>query len=147
MIGAAFAHYLGSLGDARLVWAPNGTTSTIFAGWMPDTPDRSVAVMQQPGGASMDKLAGRTVGVQFIIRAKTNREAVELAEYIAGQVDCLAHTTIAATTDDELIVIGATLQQDAPVPMGRDEKGRTEYSLNLSARIHNPTAHRPGVSA
>jgi hypothetical protein len=147
MIPVAFAHYLGSLGDARLVWSPNGTNGTIFVGWQPDTPNRSVAVMPQPGASSLDNLAGRNAAVQLICRGATEREAYELAEYISGQLDCLDHTTFATGTDDELIVIGVTVQQDAPVPMGRDDKGRSEYSLNLTARIHNPTAHRPGVSA
>lgn len=145
MIAAAFAHYLDSLADARLVWDVDGATSTIFVDWMPDAPTQAVAIMSQPGGSNLDKLAGRDAAIQCIVRGSTNRGAYDLAEFISEQLDCLAHYTVGVGTDDELTVIGSTLQQSAPVPMGRDTQGRSEYSLNIAARIHNPTSHRPGA--
>lgn len=147
------ARAVAKLLDAQitgLTYADAGQTGgNVFVGWMPDTPDRCVAVMAGAPLPQTSKLPSDIPTVQLIIRDSSGRyvAAAELAEACRSALDCLPAQKLAAGTDDEVIVIGATADQSGPIDMGRDPNDRPEFSVNTTWRTHNPTNHRPAVSA
>lgn len=148
MLAYALAHWLGQQADSSLVWTPEGSGGSIYVDWHPDTPNKSVAIMTQPGQSTLSKLPGRRPGLQLIVRGEPqkSRATLEWATSIGARLDCISHVDM-GETGHEIHVVGITLLQDAPVPIGRDDKGRPEYTLNLACHTHNPTTHRPGAPA
>lgn len=148
MLAFAVAHHIAT-NVAALTFTPTATGGNVFVDWMPDQPDMAVAVMSQPGRPQRSKLPHDLPGIQLLVRGTkdTLRTTVELADDLYSLFAGMGRQVLAADTADEVIVVGCTAAQSSPVPLGRDDKGRPEYSLNLEFHIHNPTLHRPAVNA
>lgn len=147
MLAKAVAHYLTEL--EILDYRESAVGGNTFIDWMPDSPDLAVALMSQPGRPQRSKLPHDLPGLQAIVRAPAQKseQAHNLATEILEAMNGLAHTTLDPDGEHETIVVGCTASQSAPVPIGRDDKDRPEYSVNLDFHTHNPTSHRPGVNA
>lgn len=148
MLAVAIAQRL----DARiagLTYALAGQVGgNITVDWMPDTPNNAVAVMTDAGTAQLSKLPVDTPGAQILVRGeeRSTVETYELAAAIYAEMQCLDAVTI-GSGPHAIYVIGCSCLQSGPIPIGRDEKNRPEYSLNFQLRVHNPTTHRPAVAA
>lgn len=144
MIAAAVAKILDDSIES-LTFRPNGAGGNVFVDWMPDQPDIAVAVMTRPGSPNLTKLPGETVGVQVLVRHTSTRAADDLADLIFDALACAPAQVLDDGGPDEVQVIGVTPGSHSPI--GRDVKERPEWSLNFTLRIHNPTSHRPAVTA
>lgn len=144
MIASAIARTLDAAIES-LEYRPDSAGGNTFVDWMPDSPDVAVSVMNRPATPNLTKLPGDTAQVQVLVRHDDPTDARSLALQIFDALACLPAGVIAAGTDDEVQLIGCTVTSIAPI--GRDEAKRPEYSLNVSLRVHNPTTHRPAVTA
>lgn len=149
MLATAVAKLL----DAQVVgltFAATGQVGgNVFVGWMPDAPDRCVAVMPGAPLPQLSKLPTDQPTIQLIVRDAVGkyRAAHDLAEACRSAIDCLPAQVLADGTPDEVQIIGATADQSGPIDMGRDQKDRPEFSVNTTWRVHQPTTHRPAVTA
>ena len=92
-----------------------------FLGVLPDKPDKAVALTLYGGTteAFFDSTA-ESPNVQARCRAKTDPEARGMAEGVKA-------------TLDRYIGQGMVIRQITPVlPIGQDDKGRREYTVNFS---------------
>lgn len=144
MIAAAVARTLDTEIES-LAYRPALAGGNIYVGWMPDTPDIAVAVMPRPGTPNLTKLPGDVANVQILVRHIDEVALDELTATIFDRLACLPAQVLAAGTTDAVQLIGCTVTSSAPI--GRDAAGRPEHSLNVTLRIHNPTTHRPAVTA
>ena len=138
----AFARYLSDQ-VAGLTYDPTGTSGNIFCGFMPDEP--AVAVMLDGGAGGRPQLTKRPTDlpdVHIIIRGDRHTSDDALAQAVYSELQCLDHTELATGTADELYLIGCTAEQSDPISMGRDARGRPEWSLNFNARVRAITANR-----
>ncbi len=143
MLAAAIARLLDAEVTGLTFAAPGATGGNVFVGWMPDSPDRAVAVMPGAPLPQTSKLPSDIPTMQLIVRDGVGQfgAAHELAESCRSALDCLPAQTLAAGTDDEVYVIGSTADQSGPVAMGRDVKDRPEFSLNFT--IERPKTEEP----
>lgn len=147
MIAHAIARYLAA--EITGLTYGTGANVNVFVDWMPDKTDTAIAVMGQPGVANLTRLPHSEPGVQIIVRGAkgTDRATHDRAAAIHDTLTCLRPGVIASGTVDAVHVVGITPDQDEPISIGRDELDRPEYSINFSLRTHNPTSHRPAVTA
>lgn len=149
MIARAVAKLLDAQ-IAGLTFTSDGQSGgNIFVGWMPDSPDRCVAVMPGAPLPQLSKLPTDIPTVQLIVRDGVGQYAAahDLAEACRSAVDCLPAQVLDPAGPDEVVIIGATADQSGPIDMGRDQKDRPEFSVNTTWRTHNPSTHRPAVPA
>lgn len=144
MIASAIARTLDAAIES-LEYRPDSAGGNTFVDWMPDSPDVAVAVMAQPATPNLTKLPGDSGQVQVLIRHTDPDGLSRLATSIFDALACLPAQILAAGTPDEVQLIGCTATTSGPI--GRDEAGRPEWSLDVSLRFHNPTTHRPAVTA
>lgn len=144
MIAGAIARTIDAA-IPSLEYRPDTAGGNLFVDWMPDTPDVAVSVMTQPATPNLTKLPGDTAQVQVLVRHTDPIDLADMAAAIFDALACLPAQILAAGTPDEVQLIGCTATTSGPI--GRDEAGRPEWSLDASLRFHNPTSHRPAVTA
>ncbi len=141
MFAAAVAKYLDGLG--LVTYRPTGVGGNCFLGHMPSSPDVAVLVSGEPGGTPDAGLGYDRPGLQVIVRAGTDpRVGHALARTIYAALHGLRSTTLDVAGDDTVRVIDCVARQSEPVPLGRDENDRSEFSLNFLAHTVAPTTHR-----
>jgi hypothetical protein len=143
VIAAAVAHYMHSLGLVDLREDAGG--DCFVQRQLPPDPDEAVSVTAYGANpVEGDWMLGYDEPtVQVHIRGTDDPRTAESragAVYAAWQG--LAHTTLAADTDDEVRLILATCQQTGPVYLGTDDLGRHEFVVNLALHVRAQTAHR-----
>ena len=116
----------------------NTSGLTIRAGFIPDTPDTVITVMEpDPGLASLDTL-GASVGVIKIerpilqIRSRAGQDDYETARVNAETVYKVLHNLVNTTIDSTRYLIIEALQP--PFNLGRDQNGRWASGFNI--QIH-----------
>lgn len=103
------------------------TNATIFVDRQPSAPDNAVSVMGA-GGVESDTHNYDKPSLQILIRGGSNPTwALAKWEEIFGLINRLRNTWITATT----YVVSAIPTQTGPVPLGPDDNGRLEYSMNV----------------
>lgn len=148
MIGLHFATDLATLDG--LTYAPTDVDGNVFVDWMPDTPNLAVAVMHGAGLPQMTRNADDLPTLQVIVRGEQHdpASALLLCRAIYDRYQCRDGWELTGALDADgdpippVWVSGCSALQSAPVPMGRDQLDRPEYSLNFSLLTHNPTTHR-----
>lgn len=132
-----------------LTFADGQAAGNVFVGWMPDSPDRCVAVMAGSPLPQLSKLPVDIPTVQLIVRDGSGKygAAHDLAEACRSALDCLPAQILDPGGADQTQIVGATADQSGPIDMGRDTKDRPEFSVNTTWRTHHPTTHRPAVNA
>ena len=122
---SAISAYLASCGF--------GTVGTsIFTNVKPATPDNLVSVFGYAGSApdwSHDTSGNRHPGIQVWVRNTNAATARTNTENIYNLLDGITNTTLSGNYFEGIFVNGD------PIPMGKDENGRTEFSLNFSTTI------------
>lgn len=146
MISAALARHLDAQITGLSYAAPGSTGGNVYADWMPDEPDRAVAVMTGQPLPQLTRQATDLPQMQVLVRDRKSRDGEALARAVYSALTCMRRATLAAGTDDEVLVLGCTAAQSGPVSIGRDAVDRHEWSINFSLRVHAPTTHRPGGS-
>lgn len=144
MIAAAVAKILDDSIES-LTFRPNGAGGNVFVDWMPDQPDVAVAVMTGQTTPNLSKLPCDVTAVQVLVRHTSIRAVADLSAEINNTLACLPAQIVDEDGSDEIQIVGVT--PGAYAPIGRDVKERPEWSLNFSIRHHDPTSHRPAVTA
>jgi hypothetical protein len=142
VIAIALATYLDSLDIVDYQEADGGDC---FIHHLPDQPDE--AVMVTAYGAN--PVEGATAlgydepTLQVHVRSTTDPAPGEArAQDVYGELQGLSHVTMAEGTGHETRVIECRCPQTGPVYLGRDQKGRHEYVVNVALHIRNLTAYR-----
>jgi hypothetical protein len=148
MLATAIAKRLAVVVD-DLVYSEDEPGGNLFVAHMPAAPDVAVMVMPTGGPAQLTKAATDTPTVQLMARgAPTDaRTPYALLRQAYDALTCLDLVTLDEGGPDEVHVITCTAMQSDPVPIGRDENDRPEFSQNYQFRTHAPTAHRPQITA
>ncbi len=134
-----------------LAYDATGVTGQIFVATMPSVPDTStdvhVAVMPYGGAQEPNRLPTDAPLVQLRIRGPRfdPRPALAMWRDLYGMFAALDLADIGTTSP--VRVISCTPLQTGPVPIGKDENDRHEFTLNLQFRVHAPTIHRPAITA
>jgi hypothetical protein len=147
VLAVACARYADSLGIVD--FDETGPTGDCFIANMPPEPHQAVMFMPTGGAPQLTRRATDLATVQALIRGGKHdpRPAIERWQALYDAFTCLDRVTLDPGGEHEVLVIGCTAAQSGPVPLGQDENGRHEFSLNLGFRIHAPTTHRPAVLA
>lgn len=93
-------------------------------------PDDCAFVRMQPGFAPSEWTTKRIPGIQIVVRAKSPGDAEARANAIYAELHGKSEFVIGTVR-----VIKCTSDQSAPIYLGRDENGRTQYSLNFNITI------------
>jgi hypothetical protein len=103
--------------------------STLFKGQIPTLPDNCVAVFQYAGSSPIvthDKKVLDSLGLQIRVRNTEYSVGMTKAQEIIDLLSPKSNITIG--TGFYLSVVA----NQNPVPLGLDEKGRHEFSVNFS---------------
>ncbi len=105
--------------------------NSIFLNTMPPTPDNCIAVSIYAGGAAIDRThdtsGNDSPSIQIRVRNTSAGTARTKVEQIYNYIDGVTNTTIGST-----FFLGISAINSGPVPMGKDENGRTEFAWNFS---------------
>lgn len=123
----------------------------VFLFDMPSQPDTSedvyVAVAPYGGDPALTKQPTDEPAVQLRVRSKRfdPRPALAIWNQLYDTFAALDLTWIGEGPDTSFVISCSPLQS-TPIPLGRDENDRPEFTLNLQFRVHNPTTHRPALT-
>lgn len=129
---------------AGLDYDPAGLNGTLFVATMPSSPDEAVAVMPSGGPPNLTRMAVDRRSVQILVRGPIGdpRPGLVTARAVYADLDGLDLTTLDSGGADEVFVHSVTAQQSDPIPLGQDELGRYEWSLNFAVVLPVPTTNR-----
>lgn len=117
---------------AYLIAQGLGTSSTVFTNYKPPNPDNLTCVFSYAGSPperTHDGSGNSHPGIQVWIRdtsAPTGRTRIES---VFNLLDGLSNQTLSG-----VFFVGMDAVS-SPIPMGRDENGRVEFSLNFSTTV------------
>lgn len=156
MILTEIAKYLHNHGVCR--FDETGDTGNTFIEKQPPSPDICVTLYTSPGTPGDSKNGYDTPGVQVLVRGTHDpRIAYDLAYDVYNRlhgftsgvltaqyvtVDIFGRAEMSQTTDADGTWVVSCLATQTPVHIGRDKKGRHEYSINFMLDIRNNSAHR-----
>jgi hypothetical protein len=110
-----------------------GTVGTsIFTNYKPATPDNVMCVFGYAGSPperTHDTSGNAHPGIQVWVRDTSAATGRTRIESVFNLLDGMKNTTISS-----VFIVGMHAVQN-PIPMGRDENGRTEYSLNFQTTV------------
>jgi len=112
----------------------SSVSSSIWLDTMPDQPDNIVALFHSGGGGSQHILEQKGVvwenpTFQVRVRHAVALTAVQWAQSIKGILDGISNTVINAHT-----YLSVTSSGDI-INLGKDDKARSEYSLNFICKV------------
>jgi len=128
MIASEVAAYLAAQGHGVL-------NSTLFYGYQDDTPDNTITVYDEsaPVIEESNALAVDLCGIQILIRNTSYAAAQALSEAI--------HRDLAGFGGGPFVtggkVVAAVFLLTPPTSIGRDDKGRSEWSSHYTAWVHS----------
>lgn len=93
-------------------------------------PDDCAYVRLQSGVPPSEWTTKRIPGIQIVLRAKLPQDAEARANSIFSNLHGKTEFTLG-----KIRVIKCKSDQSAPIYLGKDESGRTEYSLNFNITI------------
>ncbi len=130
MLSAAVAEYL--LGQAL---------GTVYVEHLPEEPDDCAAVFSRSGMPPESRLGNETAAIQVLVRGSETdpRQGYAHALAIYNCLHNLApNAAIGTTSDNQEHVQLISANQSLPYHLGRDNKGRHEWSMNFTVRLWNP---------
>lgn len=118
-----------------------GVGGNVFEGFLPDEPNRCVAVLPSGGYDADAGLPYDKPSIQIIVRGDDDPVwALDMWQAVYSAVQALRNITL----PDGTYVVSIQAIQSGPVHIGKDDSGRFQYGMNLETEIRNPTAERPG---
>jgi len=126
MIASEVASYLADRGHGVL-------NSTLFYGYQDDNPDNSITLYDEsaPMIEESNALAVDLCGLQVLVRNTSYATAQALVTAI--------HRDLAGFGGEAFVtggsMVGAVLVMTPPTSIGRDDKGRSEWSAHYSIRV------------
>lgn len=141
---SGLARLIGGEGDARgsvvgLNWE-EGFGGNVFEGFLPEGPDRCVAVLPSGGYDADAGLPYDKPSIQIIVRGDDDPVwALDMWQSVYSALQALRNVIL----PDGTYLVSCQAIQSGPVHIGKDDSGRFQYGLNLETEILNPTAERP----
>lgn len=122
-------------GLSETTWRPG---SKVFAGYMPqDSPDEAVAVLESGGTESYEVPNLMELQLQILTRADTYERASDIAfaahRAIHGKSNAGRKLAL-IDNPGHYLRIESAVATDIPAPIGKDGKGRYEFSANYILR-------------
>lgn len=132
--------YAAGPGGKLLKFDATGVTGDTFSDHMPSSPDDAVYITTHGGPEASDKLGYDEPNLQLIVRGVVSdpRAARARAQAIYNTLHGLGPVTLS----DGTRLISCVGAQSGPVPIGADEPGRYEFSLNFRTEIRALTGAR-----
>ena len=126
-LGGEIARYLDAAGLGT--FDETGPSGDIYVDHMPDTVDSGICVYASGGPPPDVSTSVSRPAVQIIVRG--NRSAQEARATAASILAALhgLHDTTFITGGTRVMLCAA--RQSEPIPLGRDENGRGQYSINF----------------
>lgn len=141
---SGLAQAIGNEADERgsvegLVYS-EAAGGNVFEAFLPDKPDRCVAVLPSGGYEADAKLPYDRPSIQIIVRGDDDPVwALDTWQAVYSAVVALRNYTL----PDGTYLVSALPIQSGPIHIGPDDSGRYQYGLNLECEIMNPTTERP----
>lgn len=129
MFAEEVAQYLNLQGVG--LYKSNDTGGNIFVGFLPNSPDTAIAVLQTGGDTAPIALQQSVESLRVIVRG--GFDTVE-ASALADKVQKALH----GVRDTRLVPGGqwvCAIHAHIPAGLGMDANGRHEYSVNLEALV------------
>lgn len=143
MIAAAYARHLGSLGIVSFEPTHGGDCFIVH---MPDKPKAAVCITPGPGPHDGSLAPVDTTALQFRVRGEHPidvRAPYARALAIHHALDGMDLVTLDEGGPDEVHVISTVAVGSTPGFIGFDTHKLPEWVVNVLARHHAPSAHRP----
>lgn len=106
---------------------------------MPTQPNQIIGVFGYSGGESDIRLPFDQPSIQVRVRGDENPMT---SRNIAEQIYNTYHGKSYFPLPSGEYVVGMIGSQSGPIPIGRDENGRHEHTVNFRLMIRNPSLHR-----
>lgn len=109
------------------------TTGSAYVNWFPPNPDDVVSVFAYAGGAverTHDSSGNANPSIQVRVRSASATTARLKIQNIFNHLDGITNTTIGGS-----FVLRIEALNSGPIPLGRDENNRTEYTWNFSVLL------------
>jgi len=114
------------------------TGGTIYLEKLPDVPNDIVGIFSSPVDFEPHpKFGYNNPKVQIIVRGNTMVEAHDKAETIVNLLHSLSMTEF-----EDVYIVSVFATDSIPAFIGKDVKGRYEYSLNFEIDFRNKTLER-----
>lgn len=129
------------LSAAVAEWLQAQELGPVFVEHLPEVPDDCVAVYSRGGLTPETHVGLDRCGVQVLVRGAGGdpRPSYRLAMAVYNALHNLAPgAAIGTDPDNREMVQLVSANQSGPVSIGRDTKGRYEWSLNFTVRVWNP---------
>ena len=113
-------------------WGLGTVGTSIFSNYKPATPDNVLCVFGYAGSPpdrTHDTSGNAHPGIQVWIRDTSAATGRTRIESVFNLLDGSGNFTASSVYFVELNAV------QSPIPMGRDENGRTEYSLNFQTTV------------
>lgn len=137
MLAVEVAEYLDGLGLVN--YDPTGMAGDTFLEFVPASPDEVVVITDYPGPQPDPKHGYDTPNVQ--VRTRAGRDP-RVARATLDAIFNALHNLHAVTLPGGTYVVSCWAIQSGPTPLGPDQNGRFEYTLNFQFHVRNVTAHR-----
>lgn len=112
----------------------------IFIDRLPQGPDRAIAVYSAAGPEADSKLPYDPVDFQVVIRSEQGGLwAHEVWKDIYSALHGLRNTTL----PDGTYLVYCLATSSSPFPLGEDENGRPQFSIDFRSEVLNTTSERP----
>ena len=125
-------------GVEGLVYDETGQAN-VFVGYLPQRPNRCVAVIPTGGFESDSKLPYDNPSIQILVRGD---EDPRWALDTAGAVYSLLQGKRNQDLPDGTRLISLIAIQSGPAHVGKDDNGRFQYAMNYQGEVRNPTSER-----
>lgn len=129
------------LHDKQLaVYDPDGEGGDCFIGWMPPEPIQAIAIMPLPGEEPDPVMPHDSPSIQIIVRGTSDtRTGYTRARALYSELHGLSHVEL----PNGIHLIRCDAMQSDPIPIGTDDNGHFEYSLNFECDVVATTTQRP----
>lgn len=112
----------------------------VFVDRIPTSPDEMVAVYGSGGFEADSALPYDSPTAQIIVRSTNNPTwALDMWDLIYRHLQGLRHEEL----PDGTYLLFAIMLQSGPFPLGPDDSGRMQYTMNVRTETRNPTEERP----
>lgn len=119
----------------------------LVLGDAPPIPDRLVAIRAYPSGPEPDaRLPFTEAYVQLRVRGSADEsDSRDRAQALYSDLHGRGRARVRLASGDDLVVMSIIATTSGPIPLGRDEAGRHEHTVNVRVDHVDPTSQRPAL--
>jgi hypothetical protein len=118
-----------------------GTTETIYTGFLPPSPDTAIVLYETAGYAPDAKHQYNSLGIQVKTRAKDYMTARGVSYRIFDTLQSFSSASTGITISGGIFITDIQAIQD-PYALGRDDFDRSQFVQNFLVEYNLDLAHR-----